>query len=292
MKNFEYIKATDLKSAFNILDQEKGRALPVAGTTNVMVDIRAGKINDCLLVNIKDIDVLTGFKYSRGKISIGALTTISEIAESVLISKKAPALWMAANTFADPTTRNSATIGGNIAYASPAADTAPALLALGAEVLIGSKAGKRRVPISEFFVGVNKTVLEKNELVLAVEFAANNHSAFYKLGLRNAMAISVATAAAAVRRDKLGNITHIAVAMGSVYKTPLRCYNVEKALTGKSYINDKEMVKIIEKALIKDISPIDDVRASAEYRLSVAPALVNRVIAKSCGMHIMEGGRK
>ena len=282
MKEFSYIKAPDVRTALSILDKEQEKARVVAGGTNVMVDIRAGKLNDLTLVSIADISSLRGIKQGRGRITIGALTTLRELAESDLLAKQAPALYMAARVFADAVTRNTATIGGNIAYASPAADTAPALLALKAEVLIESKAGKRRVAIAEFFCGVNKTVLSPTELITAVEFAPNPHSAFLKIGLRNAMAISVATAACAVHLGRGGIINDCAVALGSVAPKPLRAYEVEKLLTGCK--PDEQNLAQALKAVDAAISPIDDIRATAVYRREVAPVLVKRTLLRACGI--------
>jgi CO/xanthine dehydrogenase FAD-binding subunit len=116
-----------------------------------------------------------------------------------------------------------------------------------------------------------------------VEFAANPHSAFYKLGLRNAMAISIATAAAALRRDKSGCITDVAIAMGSVAPYPLRCEHAEQVVLGKTLhdLEKPEIISQLTQALNQDISPIDDVRASAEYRREVAPVLVKRVLLRA-----------
>jgi len=290
MSDFQFIKAADLKNAYALLAKLGRSALPVAGGTNVMPLIRMGKAGDRTLVNIHDIEALAGIKLYRGRVTIGALTTIATLAASELLLVKAPALCMAANVFADPTTRNSATVGGNLAFSSPAADTAPPLLALGATLVLGSEKGKRRLPLCEFFTGVNKNALEPGELILAVEFPSCPHSAFYKLGLRNAMAISVATASAALRRDKNNCITDIKLAMGSVAPTPVRCYHVEQALLGRKA--NGELLPLIEKAAAQDIRPIDDIRASAEYRRLVAPALLNRVIAKACGHCPNEGGEQ
>jgi len=280
MKSFKYVKAPDVRTALAVLDKEQGKARAVAGGTNVMVDIRAGKMNELTLVGIADIVAMRGIRQGRGKIIVGALTTISELAESDLLAKQAPALYMAANVFADAVTRNTATVGGNIAYASPAADTAPALLALKAELVLESKEGKRRVAIAEFFSGVNKTVLKPNELITAIEFAPCPKSAYFKLGLRNAMAISVVTAACAVQLGRGGIINDCAIAVGSVAPKPLRLYGVEKLLTG-----NKPEAKILIKALQaveKEISPIDDIRATAAYRREVAPVLVKRALLKAC----------
>ena len=288
MSEFQFVKATDLKNAYAVLSKLGASALPVAGGTNVMPLIRMGKAGDRTLVNIRELDALTGIKLYRGRVTVGSLTTIAALAASDLLRDKAPALYMAANVFADPTTRNSATVGGNLAFSSPAADSAPPLLALGATLVLGSEKGKRRLPLHEFFAGVNKNVLEPGELIVAVEFPTCPHSAFYKLGLRNAMAISVATAAAALHRDKNNCITEIRLAMGSVAPTPVRCYHVEEALLGHKASG--ELLPLIEQAVAQDIRPIDDVRASAEYRRLVAPVLLNRVIAKACGHCVNEGG--
>jgi len=282
MKSFSYVKAPDLPAALSILDQKRDKACPVAGGTNVMVDIRAGKLNDLTLVGIGDIAALRGIRQKQDKIIVGSLATISELAGSALLAAQAPALYMAANVFADTVTRNSATIGGNIAYASPAADTAPALLALKAEVLIASAGGERRVNIAEFFSGVNKTVLAPQELIIAIEFAPCPTSAFYKIGLRNAMAISVATAACAVQLARGGVIGDCAIALGSVAPTPVRAYTVEKQLIGLK--PDQRALAIVLAALEGEISPIDDIRASAAYRRQVAPVLVKRALFKACGI--------
>lgn len=291
MSEFSFVQALDLKDALAVLDRERGRALPVAGTTNVMPALRSGLYQDKLFLGIRNLEQLRGIRYSRGKIAVGALEKLSDIAASQLLLKKAPALYMAANVFADATTRNSATLGGNLAFASPAADSAPPLLALKANILLQSKNGRRRLPLAEFFSGVNKTVLADNELILGVEFAANPHSAFYKLGLRNAMAISVATAAASLRRDKSGCITEAVIAMGAVAPTPLRLIATEQAVLGKSLadLDKPEMIRLLAKAVNSDISPIDDIRASAEYRREVAPVLVRRTLTRAGSLAPAEG---
>lgn len=281
MGDFSYIHAADLHSAYAALEQYGATALTVAGGTNVLPLIRAGKSGDRALINIHDIDQLRGIRQEQDRIIIGSLTTIAALAASDLLRQKAPVLWQAANVFADPTTRNSATVGGNLGFASPAADSAPPLLALGAELLLGSASGQRRMPLDEFFVGVNRNALQPNELILAVEFPANSHCAFYKLGLRNAMAISVASAAAALSCDGSGRIQEVKIAMGSVAPRPVRCLHTEQALTGQA-VGDG-LLPLIEAALAQDISPIDDIRASAAYRLAVAPELVLRTVKKAAG---------
>ncbi len=182
-----------------------------------------------------------------------------------------------------------ATIAGNIANASPAADTAPALLALEAEVVIEKKGAKRRVAAADFFTGVNKTVLAADELITAIEFKPNKQSAFLKVGLRNAMAISVVTAACAVKCGRDGIVKECAIALGSVAPKPVRAYHAEKALIGQKM--DDKAIAAMTKALSQDISPINDIRSTAEYRKEVAPVIVKRCLYKSCGICANEGGK-
>ncbi|MEN6621704.1 MAG: xanthine dehydrogenase family protein subunit M [Smithella sp.] len=276
MKNFDFINAASLDDAIAILAEKGEKACLCAGATNVMVDIRTKKINDKVLVNIRDIAELKGINFSDGIISIGALTPIAVLTKSDILKGYAPALFMAANDFADPVTINSATIGGNIADASPAADTAPSLLVLDAKINVVSKKGKREIPVDQFFKGVRKTDLAPDEIITSISFIPAAASGFYKIGLRNAMAISVATAAAFVKLDKNGNIADCKLALGSVAPTPIRAKNAEAFLNGKK--PDKETLAGMAEAIQEDINPIDDIRATAAYRRQVAPVCAKRAI--------------
>lgn len=289
MKNFSYLKVGNIEDALKVLDENKEKIYLVAGGTNVMVDIRAKKRNNLTLVSICDIGELKGIKEENGKITIGSLTTIDELANSEILRDKAATLFLSANDFADPTTCNSATIGGNIANASPAADTATPLLALDAEVIIENKNGVRRVAIDEFFTGVNKTVLKPDELITRFEFKPSSKTCFYKLGLRNAMAISIVTVACNIEVDDKDIITECKIALGSVAPKPVRAYSVEKNLIGKKY-TEKNVDEALE-YLKDDISPIDDIRSTKEYRNGVSKVIVKRVLNKSFGICEQEGAK-
>ena len=286
MRNFAYVDA-DSKDAILAALAETKDAYVIAGGTNVMLNIMDSKVNDRTLINLRNAKELRGIKDNGETITIGATTTISDLEHSDLIVKEAKALWQAAVSFADPTTRHSATVGGNIGNASPAADTATALLALEAVVTIEKKGAKRDVALCDFFIGVGKTVLATDEIVTAITFKKSKNCAFIKLGIRNAMAISVANVAVALVKN--GNkVTDIKIAMGSVAPTPRRCLEVEKALIGKE-LEDEAIAKAV-KGLDKDISPIDDVRATGKYRKQVAPVLLTRAIYAACGCK--DGGAK
>jgi len=278
LKDFNYFNPPSLVSALHYLSRPD--AYLVAGGTNALVDIRAGKINERTLINIKGLRELDHITLlDNGRIQIGALTSISSLAASELLAEKAPALHEAACNFADPLTRNSATIGGNLANASPAADTAPPLLALDAELVLSSLAKERRLPLREFFLGVGKTALASYEMVQAVEFTPNPSSCFLKLGLRQAMAISIVTAAAALCLDEEGVVQEFRLAFGSVGPTPLRAYNGEKAVLLTKF-GDQEAIKNLQEAVQLDISPISDLRASAGYRREMAGILAKRAFIK------------
>jgi carbon-monoxide dehydrogenase medium subunit len=230
------------------------------------------------LVSIRHLTDLKFIKDQGDRIVICPLTSISELEHSEIIKKNAHCLFQAANHFADPTTRHSATIGGNIANASPAADTATPLLALNAIIRVKSADGDRTIPASEFFVGVNKTALLPEEMITAIEIVkneANSGSCFIKLGLRNAMAISVISVAAGAQLEN-GSIKEVSIAFGSVAPTPVRALKTESYLSGKALTED--VLNEAKKLVQTDISPIDDVRASAEYRRDVAGVLLARAL--------------
>lgn len=283
MQNFCYAKANTKAEALKALAEVESPYL-VAGATNVSLNIRDKKVNERTLVDIRGIEELRFIEDAGEEIIIGAVSTISDLEKSELIKNEAHALWQAAISFADPTTRNSATIAGNIANASPAADTATPLLVLGAVVVIEKAGSVREVAIEDFFVFVGKTVLEADEMITAIKIKKMPTTSFIKMGLRRAMAISVANVAVCMACAD-GKVSAIHIAMGSVAPTPVRCKNAEAALIGTD-CGEAAMAAMAE-ALKSDISPINDIRSTAKYRNQVAPVLVKRAIKAACSC---EGG--
>ena len=274
MEGYVYLNPKSLEEAVDMLSASKAGHL-VAGATNVMMDIRSKKLSAAALISIRDLKELSFIKNENGFLKIGSATSVAQIASSELIRESAPALYMAANVFADPITRNSATIGGNIANASPAADMAPSLLALDALVHVAGKRGEREIKIEEFFKGVGKTALEKDEIITHISCLPQPCS-YVKMGLRNAMAITVVSAAVSVT-GSIDKIEDCRIALGSVAPAPVRAKCAEAALRGAKF--DKQAVEAMTQALPKDISPIDDLRASAGYRLNVASVLIERAVS-------------
>ena len=170
LPEFDLLQPKTIPEALAILAERRAAVMPVAGGTNVLVDLRAGKHQPQALVDVARLPGLRGIHREDGHLVIGGGTTISDLLYDPLIAQHAPALQEAAAVFANPLIRNRATVGGNLADASPAADTAPPLLALDAEVELASQSGTRRVPLVDFLVGVRKTLRRPDELLIAVRF--------------------------------------------------------------------------------------------------------------------------
>jgi carbon-monoxide dehydrogenase medium subunit len=241
--------------------------------------MRAKVLNPGALIDISHLKNLSYIKEDKKKIRIGALTTISELASSKVVEKYAPILSEAAGQLGNPLVRNRATIGGNLANASPAADTAVPLLAMEAVIVTEKAAGKRRqIPMDQFFTGPNQTVLGKDEVIKEVIFSKPNSRTkmvYLKLGLRSAMAVSVVSLAVLMEMgsDRCKNVR---IGLGAVAPKPIRAYGTEEMLKGREVT--KELILSCGNEVAKEISPISDIRASAEYRREMTSVLLRRVI--------------
>jgi xanthine dehydrogenase FAD-binding subunit len=224
-----------------------------------------------LLENVQQLHRITATKTA---ISIGPLTTFTEIEDSSLLRKHAPQLVTAAALAGSVQIRNRATIGGNIANGSPAGDTIPPLYVLGAVLELSSAKGKRIVPIEKFFTGPGKTVLKSTELITAIKIPRlSNHGFFMRLATRRALAISKVSVAASIIIKK-SKIESAKIALGAVAPTVIRATRTEDYLVGKEITN-----KVISEAanIIKDEArPIDDIRSLAIYRKEMVGVLLAR----------------
>ncbi len=286
MADVEYLRPKSFKEIFGVVEKTKGRVKYIAGCTNIIPDMRVEVLSPKLLIDLSSLKGLSYIKEGIDTVSIGALTTISELVASEIIHREAPILTSAAHQLGNTLIRNRATVGGNLADASPAADMAPPLLAL--EALIhtkGGQKGERTISLDKFFLGPNKTVLEKGEILTKITFAKQKNStkgSYIKLGLRNSTAISIVSIAVMLELKK--NVCQKArVALGAVAPTPVRAYGVEKNLEGG--VIDHGAVQENSILIGKEISPISDVRASAEYRHLVTSVLLRRILLSS-----IEGG--
>jgi len=279
MSTTEYIKPGDLSDLHHIMKEYKGRTTVIAGGTNLIPEMRNGEKAPELLIDISDMAELSFIRENNGSIAIGAATTIAEMAASSVLLDNSPILASAAKQLGNPLTRNRATLGGNLANASPCADTAPPLLALDASVEILSPGGKtRQVPLSKFFHGYKFTDLVKGEILTGVTFPKPNDStkgSHTKIGLRNAASICVASIAVALDMDGK-RCRKARVAAGSVAPIPMRAYRVEKLLEGKEI--DAALLEECMAVVKEEISPISDIRGSLEYRSYVTAMILKRNI--------------
>ena len=252
---------------------------PLAGGTNLVVDMRSGRCSPAVLVNINDLPELHQIKLVGEKLKIGGTVTIAELQTNPLVKKVCPILTEAANSFANPLVRNRATVGGNLVDASPAADTAPPLLVLDAEVELIGLAGSRRLPLKDFFIGARKTVIQPGELLAAVYLHAARPtvaSAYYKIGLRKADAIAVVSAAVLVGKEAGQACTKVRIALGSVAPLPMRAFKAEAALEGS--LLSQAAIQQAGAIAAGEASPISDLRASAEYRRRMVEVVVCRLL--------------
>lgn len=279
MGELEYLNTKDFEEIFSAIEKTKGLAKFIAGGTNIIPYMRAETMLPELLIDLNGLEDLKYIREKNGTITIGALTTISELVASEVIRNKCQILHSAANSLGSPLTRNRATIGGNLADASPAADMAPPLLALEASIQTKrSGVEGREIPLDKFFIGPNKTVLAEDELITQIRFSKPKDSArgiFIKLGLRNSLSISVVSIAVILDMER--QVCQKArVALGAVAPTIIRAFHVESKLEGGE-INEniiQECAEIVK----EEISPISDIRASAEYRRLASSVILKRAI--------------
>lgn len=271
----EYAAPRSLDEALEAMAD--GAATCVAGGTDLWVQKdEPGRAVGKRLVNIKNVPELAGIEQKSGRVRLGALATMTQVLENGDLAKKVPLLRAAADKFASVQIRNAATVGGNIANASPAADFVVPLLCLDAEVSLASKkAGKvatRTVPIAEIFTGPGKTVIAPEELITGVEFAVpgkNFYGGFAKTGPRPALEIALVSLGFAAYVEG-GTLRDVRLALGAVAPTPLRARKTEAALEGKTI--DDALIDTAAEALDAEIAPIDDHRGSAWYRRRLARA--------------------
>jgi CO/xanthine dehydrogenase FAD-binding subunit len=288
---FDLLMPATLQQALHYL-AERPDVAPIAGGTNVLVGMREGWYDNRTLLDLNRLEELTGIRIEDGTVIIGARTTVAELLDSPIIAEHAKPLHRAARTFANPLVRNRATVAGNLVDASPAADSAPPLLALNAQVELASLGGTRHVPLDQFMVGVNQTLRRPDELLLSIRWSvpsAQSAGAFHKLALRKGTACSVISAAAMVEGDGGGRCAQARIALGAVAARPIRVYAAEEGLIGQRLKPD-----VIEQAAAEAVAaaqPIDDVRSTARYRKQMAGVLVRRLLTL-IGAELERGGQE
>ncbi len=276
---FELLEPLSLKDALKALAD--GDGTPMAGGTNLLPDLRARVNSAGRFVNLSRIEELRGIDHGNGRVRMGGGTTLTDILRDPALRQAAPSLVAAAEVFAGLMVRNAATVGGNICYASPSADIVPPLLSLDAEVTLASHGGERSMPLDGFFLDYKKTVMRAGEVLTAVSWTPPEPGAanlFYKLGRRKGDAITV-TGVAVTLAAEGGRCTKARIALGSVAPTVFRAKDAEGILEGEALTAD--LIEAAARAAADACRPIDDLRASAEYRRHTTHVLTRRLLRQA-----------
>ena len=274
-----YVNAQSVGEACEALAQ--GDGLIVAGGTDLWVQKDEGvKSFGSRLINITRIPELQKIEIGEDKIRIGALVSMTDVLNDEALKDITPVLAATADKFASAQIRNAATVGGNIANASPAGDFIIPLLCLDAEVELAcwdnGKISTRRIAMNEFFTGPGKTKRAAEEMIVALEFAkpdSGHHAAFCKTGPRPALEISIVSLGFAANVSG-GTMSNVRIACGAVAPTPVRCTKTEQTLEGQA-ASDETIAKALE-SISEEISPIGDVRGSAWYRQRLVRAYLEQ----------------
>lgn len=277
MQPFDYARPGDLAEAVALLNAHEGARL-LAGGTDLTVGLRDGKITPTLVIDLKRLaDLPPSITEADGRVHISATTVLAEIVAHGSVRRQFPALVEAADVVGSIQIRNRATLAGNIANASPAADTVPALVVYGASVVLRGPGGERQLPIAEFILGNRRTALTRGELVTAVTIPLPQRplgTAFARMTRRRG--VDLATINLCCRLDRHG---HVAFAYGAVAPKPLLVHDQSGALADPTASPAQKDAAL--DTLLAQATPITDVRASAEYRLAMLRVLSKRALHRA-----------
>jgi len=278
LPDYELRTLPDIAQTLALLRDEPGVWRPFAGGTDLMVVFEAGRLAHKKYLNLWHLDELRGIEVSDNHVTLGALTTFSQVQASEVLRSEFPMLCLAASETGAVAIQNRGTLGGNIVNASPAADSPPALLVYEAELELTSATGARWVPYVGFHTGYKKTLLRPDELVTRIRLQRNTsgYQQFYrKVGTRNAQAISKVCFAGMISKNG-ETVTEVRIALGSVAPTVVRLPKTAAVLRGARI--DESMITQAVATLSGEIAPIDDIRSDAGFRLKVAGNLLRQFL--------------
>jgi len=281
LPHFEYVAPRTLDEACSLLAEHPKEALALAGGTDLLVKMKQRRIVPRYVVNLKAISGIDYITYDENNgLRIGALATIQSLKNSITVRRHCKILAQAAGVESSVQIRNVATLGGNIANASPAADAPLALIALGASVVLTRASGQREVLLENFFVGPGESVLQPGEIISEIRvppLLARTGGAYLKHAMRRTD-IAIVSVAVVVR---LGEEVwdDAKIALGSVAPTAFRAKRAEQLLTGKR-ITD-ELAGEAARAAMEESRPIDDIRGYAEYRVKTVFDITRQAIIEA-----------
>ena len=277
IKELEYHAAHDLKEALELAKEFGSRKRFLSGGTDVAVRLKEGLAKEDVVVDLSRVTELRFVREESGVVHVGACATHADLSASPVVRKHGCALALAASRVGGPQIRNMGTVGGNVANASPAGDTIPALIVLDAVVSIASQTGTREVPIIDFFTGPGRSVLATEELVTELHFPATGPrelTGFGKLGARQAMTISTANVAFYFKMGDNRRIVEARIAFGSVAPTVVRAHKTEQMFCQLPPLLSWDAIRGAAQMAWKEVAPIDDLRATAVYRKEAVVGLL------------------
>ena len=271
--DYQLRTASALDDALELFAREHGVWKPFAGGTDLMVLLESGKLPHKNYLNIWNLKELRGIEVTDADVTMGALTTYTDVQANAVLREEFPMLCQAARETGGLAIQNRGTLGGNIVNASPAADSPPALLAYDAELELVSTSGSRSVPYQGFHTGYKSMLIQPQELLTRIRLPRPREERkglqhyYRKVGTRKAQAISKVCFAASARMSG-AQLVDLRIALGSVAPIPIRCVATESVLRNQRL--DRATIEKGKQALAKEIAPIDDIRSTRDYRLQVA----------------------
>ena len=284
MKPFDFVRPEDQEGAISALAAHSPNVRILAGGTDYLVELKHVSQSPGTVVDVSHLEELKGIEETEIGLRIGAAVTHTEIMNHPLIEKYVPAMIDAAHTIGAVQTRNLGTLGGNLVTCVPSMDSGPTLVALDAEVTVLGKKGARRMPLTEFFVGPRKTILQSDELLVDVVIPKQNlgkPTAFYKFGLRKGQALALVNVASSLW-VKDGKFADVRISLGAVAPVVIRCPNAESSLEGQEV--SKNVIEEAGCIAVTEAKPIDDFRASREYRNDLIDVLTRRTLNSAVEM--------
>lgn len=284
LPKFEYFEPKTAKEACSLLLQYKDKAKLIAGGTDLLPKMKNREIAPQYLIGLKGILHMNYIEHDKAQgLRMGALATLDTLKTSSLIRGEFGILAQAIDQMASRQIRSLATIGGNLCNAVPSADTAPALIVMGAKLKLMSPIGERVILLEEFFVGPGETVLSDDELLVELQvpnLPAHTGGVYIKHTLRRAMDLALVGVAAMIALDSADGVCKdIKIALGAVAPTPIRASKAESTLKGKSF--EDKLIDRTAQAAAEEARPISDIRGSAEYRREMVRVLTRRAVSQA-----------
>ncbi|MCL1597821.1 MAG: xanthine dehydrogenase family protein subunit M [Actinomycetia bacterium] len=283
-RSFQHLRPDSPREACEMKAKHGSKAVFWAGGTDLLLQWRRGAIDFEYCIDVSGLGDLRQIRSSQGVTTIGALATIASLQTHESLGRDFPVLLDMAARFATPQIRNVATIGGNLCHGVPSADSAPPLIALGAEVKLMSTEGERVLPLESFFEGPKKTALREGEMLAGISIQrlpARSACTFERMA-RSYVDIALASAACRLTVDDEDHISQARIVLGAVAPVPLRSVGAEELLVGAPLADiTEDLLDEVAERSASDARPISDVRTTAVYRKHMSGVLTKRAVAKA-----------